>query len=211
MQAKNVACNATNSAAVDNEGNVWVWGAGKYGLLGDHIKDVNYQVPKPFYITTSGNSSEEAAARDAFTRPELVAKYRVRDISMGQYHMIVVAVDSDIAAQQFKPFEYATELFQRLKDHLFNDIFPRKVFSQLNESEINIVTERIKVEHSLKYIFRKDLHKWPLGKWSTLYNMFFEELQITFSETLSIMLERLKQDLASESDAGFLNLKELRD
>ena len=92
-----------------------------------------------------------------------------------------------------------------------NDIFPRKVFAQLNETEINIVTDRIKVEHSLKYIFRKDLQKWPLGKWSTLYNMFFEELQITFSDTLSIMLEKLKLDLASESEAGFFNLKELRD
>ena len=42
MHAKMVVCNATNSAAVDSQGNVWVWGSGKYGLLGDQIKDVNY-------------------------------------------------------------------------------------------------------------------------------------------------------------------------
>ena len=38
MFPKMVVCNATNSAAVDHEGNIWVWGSGKYGLLGDHIK-----------------------------------------------------------------------------------------------------------------------------------------------------------------------------
>ena len=32
---RKIACNATNSGAIDNEGNVWVWGAGKYGLLGN--------------------------------------------------------------------------------------------------------------------------------------------------------------------------------
>ena len=68
-----MACNATNSAAVDTEGNIWVWGSGKYGLLGDDVKDVNYQVPKPLYITTSGDSSDESAARDAFTSDNQVA------------------------------------------------------------------------------------------------------------------------------------------
>lgn len=32
---RKIACNATNSGAIDNEGNVYVWGAGKYGLLGN--------------------------------------------------------------------------------------------------------------------------------------------------------------------------------
>jgi alpha-tubulin suppressor-like RCC1 family protein len=31
---RKIACNATNSAAIDSSGNVFVWGAGKYGLLG---------------------------------------------------------------------------------------------------------------------------------------------------------------------------------
>ena len=33
-----VACNATNSAAVDSEGTLYVWGSGKYGLLGAHMQ-----------------------------------------------------------------------------------------------------------------------------------------------------------------------------
>jgi alpha-tubulin suppressor-like RCC1 family protein len=32
---RKIACNATNSGAIDTEGNVYVWGAGKYGLLGN--------------------------------------------------------------------------------------------------------------------------------------------------------------------------------
>ena len=32
---RKIACNATNSAAIDFKGNVYVWGAGKYGLLGN--------------------------------------------------------------------------------------------------------------------------------------------------------------------------------
>lgn len=32
---RKVSCNATNSGAIDHEGNVYVWGAGKYGLLGN--------------------------------------------------------------------------------------------------------------------------------------------------------------------------------
>lgn len=32
---RKITCNSTNSGAIDNEGNVYVWGAGKYGLLGN--------------------------------------------------------------------------------------------------------------------------------------------------------------------------------
>ena len=32
---RKIACNATNSGAIDGEGNVYVWGSGKYGLLGN--------------------------------------------------------------------------------------------------------------------------------------------------------------------------------
>ncbi len=35
MKQGKIACNATNSGAIDELGQVFVWGAGKYGLLGD--------------------------------------------------------------------------------------------------------------------------------------------------------------------------------
>ena len=67
---KKVACNATNSMAIDNHGNLWVWGSTRYGLCGEekdekgepdkgkdgdqNADDVDYQtkmksssVPKP--------------------------------------------------------------------------------------------------------------------------------------------------------------------
>lgn len=111
MHPKMMACNATNSAAIDHEGNIWVWGSGKYGLLGDHIKDVNYQIPKPLFLTTNGgdNNVDEQQARDAFTRDDQLAKYKVQDVAMGQYHMIVVAVDSEMHGHQFTAMEYASD------------------------------------------------------------------------------------------------------
>ena len=32
---KKVACNTTNSAAIDEDGDLWVWGSSRYGLCGD--------------------------------------------------------------------------------------------------------------------------------------------------------------------------------
>ena len=32
---RKIDCNATNSAVIDNFGNVYVWGSVKYGLCGD--------------------------------------------------------------------------------------------------------------------------------------------------------------------------------
>ena len=117
MHAKMVACNATNSAAIDKDGNIWVWGSGKYGLLGDHIKDVNYQVPKPLYLTTGNVRKEDIAARDAFTREDQLARYRVRDIAIGSYHMIVVAVDSEISSA-FRKLDYADDIFSKMRAFL---------------------------------------------------------------------------------------------
>ena len=119
-----VACNATNSAAIDHEGNIWVWGSGRYGLLGDHIKDVNYQVPKPLYLSTSAQDDDEDQARDTFTREDQLAKYKVRDIAVGQYHMIVVAVDED-QHSQFTLLEYASDIMQNMRDHLIDSQFPK--------------------------------------------------------------------------------------
>lgn len=45
---RKIACNATNSGAIDQEGNVYVWGAGKYGLLG--MKKQKNPINKPLKI-----------------------------------------------------------------------------------------------------------------------------------------------------------------
>ena len=46
-----------------------------------------------------------------------MAKYYVKDIAMGQYHMIVVAVDSELHGQ-FTYLEYASDIMQRMKTYL---------------------------------------------------------------------------------------------
>ena len=208
MFPSTVVCNATNSAAIDHEGNIWVWGSGRYGLLGDHIKDVDYQVPKPLYLTTSGEAQEEKDARDAFTRDEQLAKYKVRDVAMGQYHMIVVAVDSDTPSA-YVHLEYASELLQNLRHHLSEVYFPKHCKKAMREARN--LNDRARIELSLKKIFAQDMYRWPLAKWLTLYNFFFRELNQNFSDGLSMTLDKLKEDLAGTADLKYLNLKELRD
>jgi len=48
-----IACNATNSAAIDQDGRLWVWGSGRFGLLGKGQKEdrkVNQFVPRHLKI-----------------------------------------------------------------------------------------------------------------------------------------------------------------
>lgn len=176
MHPNLIACNATNSAAVDNEGKIWVWGAGKYGLLGDHSRDVNYQVPKPLKISTSGNSADLVASRDAFTRAEQAANYRVRDIAMGLQHIVVIAVDSDFARKQFKMMTYAQDIFKKMREHLIQFFFPMECQRYLNDHELNELDDHKKVEHCLKKIFSDDRTRFPQAKWVTLYNFLFKQL-----------------------------------
>lgn len=58
-----VACNATNSAAVDSDGNVWVWGAQRHGLLGSD-QDVNQTYPKELTLFIGNKTEEERLMRD---------------------------------------------------------------------------------------------------------------------------------------------------
>jgi alpha-tubulin suppressor-like RCC1 family protein len=45
---KKLASNATNSGAIDLQGNVYVWGAGKYGLLGNPKQEK--PIPNPIKL-----------------------------------------------------------------------------------------------------------------------------------------------------------------
>ena len=74
-------------------------------------------MPKFLNLTTSGYTEEEVSARDAFTRTDQLGQYKVRDIAMGQYHMIVVAVDSEMHGQ-FIHMDYASDIFLQLKQYL---------------------------------------------------------------------------------------------
>ena len=47
MLSRKVACNATNSAAIDNKGQLWVWGSTKYGLCGTIDPEENKKAANP--------------------------------------------------------------------------------------------------------------------------------------------------------------------
>ena len=52
---KKIACNATNSAAVDINGQLWVWGSTKYGLCGIIDPTVNAKALDP-KVDEDGNN-----------------------------------------------------------------------------------------------------------------------------------------------------------
>lgn len=211
MHPRMVACNATNSSAIDYDGNIWVWGSGRYGLLGEHIKEVNYQVPKLLELKSMGETDEEKQSRDAFTREREMAKFYVKDIAMGQYHMIVVAVDTEVKGQ-FTYLEYADDILQRLKTFLVETRY-HKIIRQIGKDALfgTTVTDRQKVEVVLKQLFASDIQIWPQAKWITLYNYLFSDLQLNFTENLNMTLEKLNSDLSLTDDRDYINLKELRD
>lgn len=68
--------------------------------------------------------------------------------------MIVVAVDSEVDSG-FKPLKYATEIFTKLQKYMLTDIFP-ELYKNLAGNQISILNDRMKIEHSLRHIFKKD-------------------------------------------------------
>jgi len=45
MKKNKICCNATNSAAIDKHGNLYLWGSGKHGLLGRGKQSTNQVKP----------------------------------------------------------------------------------------------------------------------------------------------------------------------
>ena len=60
--------------------------------------------------------------------------------------------------------------------------------------------DRAKIEIALKDIFLQDKYRWPLAKWITLYNFFFQELRLHFTENLRMTIDKLQADLSGTSD-----------
>ena len=111
MQKCKVACNATNSAAIDHEGTVWVWGAARHYLLGGQ-QDTNQQYPRPLYLEIAANTEEEKKVRDAFLRDDEIVTIRVSEISMGQNHMLAIGNDAlGSSGEEMLYLEYADAIF----------------------------------------------------------------------------------------------------
>ena len=77
-----VDCNATNSAAIDSDGQVWVWGAARHGLLGGPSES-NQTYPKELTLLIGNKTKYERQMRDALDQPDSVVALDVKEIAMG--------------------------------------------------------------------------------------------------------------------------------
>ena len=127
-----MACNGTNSAAVDQEGRLWVWGSGRFGLLGKSSKEgdrkVNQFVPTHLRIPPSeetilekGNKVPKDIA-EAYNRQEPLSnkqssRHVVKDISMGPCHMGIITIDEEPRGETQRSIIEAREMFQKIKNY----------------------------------------------------------------------------------------------
>ena len=81
MIQKIMACTATNSGAVDSDGQLWLWGAQRHGLLG-MPQEANQTYPKPLTLTIGSATEIEMSQRDAF-QPDDEVTLRVTEIAIG--------------------------------------------------------------------------------------------------------------------------------
>ena len=103
MLQNKLACNSTNSAAISDEGDLYVWGSAKHGILGTEVDS------RPFYKPSRLTLTRQNHTNDCFSRTRLT-KFKVDDISMGVSHMVAVAHDAEMSSQKFRPLEYAKHL-----------------------------------------------------------------------------------------------------
>ena len=104
---RKIACNATNSAAIDIKGNVYVWGAGKYGLLGNP-KQKN-SIAKPIMLYLQSDKAEGG-------RPD-EQTFVATCLSFGQYHGAVVVNDISTNSD-FIELPYAKQILADFKAYL---------------------------------------------------------------------------------------------
>ena len=207
MYNKKIVCNATNSAATDSQGYLWVWGTCKYGLCGNEKDKNTYYEPKLFELKSDGGARK--AGRDGFTRKNQKTMYKVKDIAMGTYHMVAIAFDSQVQTE-FVKFEYASEILEKLYEHLeikstphvvsqYQTMIKSKTVKGDEKKRVSFESirlmdkdETVRLEAILEYIFEKDQATWPYGSWITFQNFIFEENIISYSDELAITLDRLQ-------------------
>ena len=56
------------------------------------MQNLCYSVPKPIYLKKDDLNKDF----DAFTTTSKHTQFKVKDVSMGQYHMTVLAVDAEV-------------------------------------------------------------------------------------------------------------------
>ena len=75
-----MACNATNSAAIDRDGNLLVWGSGEHGLLGTGRKEEHaLATPQKLELCFIQTDAE----KDRLNSTDSRSRYAVKDVAMG--------------------------------------------------------------------------------------------------------------------------------
>lgn len=140
-----IACNGTNSAAIDQEGRLWVWGSGQFGLLGKSAKEaerkVNQFVPMHIKFPPEEQSAMKLLHKkptivDAYIRQEPLdnkqsSKHVVKDIAMGPCHMGIITCDEDHRDFLAKLMIEAEEVLSKVKTHFLQETERKKVIDNI--------------------------------------------------------------------------------
>ena len=188
MLPRKIACNATNSASIDHEGTVWVWGAARHRLLGAP-QDNNQSYPRPLSLEIHARSEEERKMRDAFLKKDEVVRIRCKEIAMGANHMLAVGNDAlGSGEEEMEIFDYAEHIFIQVKQYL---IEAGKDLLKENEDVRNF-TERELIEKKMKHYFKADKRTWPYARWFRFIDLLFEQVKIVFQTDTEEIISRLQ-------------------
>lgn len=95
---KKVACNATNSAAIDDDGNLWAWGSGRYGLnAGADPHGGNKYLAKKLKL-------EGAAERCMKQDPSLLKPVKITMIQYDALEHLDPSIAEDEHGEEFNAF-----------------------------------------------------------------------------------------------------------
>jgi hypothetical protein len=141
---RKIACNATNSAAIDIKGNVYVWGAGKYGLLGNP-KQKN-SIAKPIMLLLKSDKADGG-------RPD-EQTFVATCVSLGQFHGAIVVNDSSTNSD-FMALTYAKSILTQFKAYLMKrwELRVKTKYNQKDSSNTPSFTEDSIIELTLKDCF----------------------------------------------------------
>jgi hypothetical protein len=141
---RKIACNATNSAAIDFKGNVYVWGAGKYGLLGNPKQKNN--ISKPIMLSLKSGKADGG-------RPD-EQTFVATCVSLGQFHGAVVVNDSSTNSE-FIALTYAKSILAQFKAYLMKcwDLTVKTKCNEKDSTNVHSFTDDSIIELTLKDCF----------------------------------------------------------
>lgn len=176
------------------QGNVYVWGAGKYGLLGNPKQEKPISKPIKLQLKSEKLVLERSGDQN----------FVATTISYGHHHAAVVVNDVSTNSE-FIPLTYAQGILRAFKNFLKRH-WDTKLSSKLEHSiyddeggaigELHL-TEDFIIEHTLKDLFLRQLSSFPFITVTSLKEAMVYEAKLAFEDTVSY--NRLFSDLQIDS------------